>query len=261
MNRLQILGILRNLFQLAPPNGFLAKPGSNVVARTFQNTPTATWTNADSTIGNPQVDFNIAGISPVTVPNGGTGDTSLTPYALLTANTTATGNVVQPGLGTTGQVFTSNGPASFGSFQNLPVIPPQTVFQATAVMTAAQFRNLKTVPVQIVAPPGAGKVIVPITAYGKVQISTTAFGSGSAVFLYWGSAGTQETNIRFDSGTFDSSNSGYYLPTFVTPSTSVIDSANIEGQGLFISVNSSDFSGGGTSTTATITVFYSVIQI
>lgn len=51
--------------------------------------------------------------SPVTVPNGGTGDASFTPYAVITGGTTSTGalqNVV--GVGTLGQVLTSQGAAT-----------------------------------------------------------------------------------------------------------------------------------------------------
>jgi len=56
--------------------------------------------------------------SPITVANGGTGDTSLTAYAVLCGGTTSTG-VVQSvsGVGTSGQVLTSNGAAALPTWQ------------------------------------------------------------------------------------------------------------------------------------------------
>lgn len=54
----------------------------------------------------------------VTVPQGGTGLTTLTAYALMAAGTTATGNMQQvSGVGTAGQVLTSNGAGALPSWQ------------------------------------------------------------------------------------------------------------------------------------------------
>lgn len=58
--------------------------------------------------------------SQATVPGGGTGLTSLTPYAVLAGGTTGTGNVQQVGIGTAGQVLTSNGAGALPSFQGSP---------------------------------------------------------------------------------------------------------------------------------------------
>lgn len=55
---------------------------------------------------------------PITVPNGGTGDTSFIPYAVITGGTTST-NPLQSvaSVGTAGQVLTSNGAGALPSFQ------------------------------------------------------------------------------------------------------------------------------------------------
>jgi hypothetical protein len=55
---------------------------------------------------------------PVSVANGGTGDTSLTAYAVLCGGTTST-NPVQPiaSVGTAGNVLTSNGAGALPTFQ------------------------------------------------------------------------------------------------------------------------------------------------
>lgn len=58
--------------------------------------------------------------TPVTVPFGGTGNTTFTAYSLICAGTTATGtfqNVV--GVGSIGQVLTSNGAAVLPSWQSV----------------------------------------------------------------------------------------------------------------------------------------------
>lgn len=56
--------------------------------------------------------------TPITVPNGGTGATSFTPYAVITGGTTST-NPLQSvaSVGTAGQVLTSNGAGALPSFQ------------------------------------------------------------------------------------------------------------------------------------------------
>lgn len=54
----------------------------------------------------------------LTVPNGGTGRTSLTAYAVLTGGTTSTGALQQvSGVGTAGQVLTSNGAGVLPTWQ------------------------------------------------------------------------------------------------------------------------------------------------
>ncbi|HUR65472.1 MAG TPA: hypothetical protein VMZ03_03910 [Chitinophagaceae bacterium] len=56
-------------------------------------------------------------LNTVTVPKGGTGLATLTAYGLLAAGTTSTGNLQQIGIGTSGQVLTSNGAGALPTFQ------------------------------------------------------------------------------------------------------------------------------------------------
>lgn len=54
----------------------------------------------------------------IAVANGGTGNTTFTPYGVLCAGTTATGAFANvAGVGTTGQVLTSNGPGAYPTWQ------------------------------------------------------------------------------------------------------------------------------------------------
>ncbi len=72
----------------------------------------------------------------VTVPQGGTGLTTLTAYAVLAGGTTSTGNLQQvSGLGTSGQVLTSNGAGALPTFQ------AATAGNPAGIGTELQYRN------------------------------------------------------------------------------------------------------------------------
>jgi len=69
------------------------------------------------------------------VAGGGTGLATLTAYELLAAGTTSTGTLQQIGLGTSGQVLTSNGAGALPSMQTLTAqIPYVNVTGATQAM-------------------------------------------------------------------------------------------------------------------------------
>ena len=132
-NRLTTLGILNNLYALAVASatGFISMNAHVVAGRTFQNSSTVTWTNADGIAGNPSAAVNIAGLTPVAVANGGTGRTSLTPYAVLAGGTTGTGAMQQvSGLGTSGQVLVSQGAGALPIWANNFVQPTRPAFSA-----------------------------------------------------------------------------------------------------------------------------------
>lgn len=66
-----------------------------------------------------------AGFTPVTVPIGGTGNTTFTAYSVICAGTTATGafqNV--SGVGSANQVLVSNGAAALPTWQSVPGLTP-----------------------------------------------------------------------------------------------------------------------------------------
>lgn len=79
------------------------------------------WINSISTSGVPSLSqpafTDISGTAGVA--QGGTGAGSFTAYAVLCGGTTSTGNVQSvAGVGTSGQVLTSNGPGALPTFQN-----------------------------------------------------------------------------------------------------------------------------------------------
>ena len=71
-------------------------------------------------------------------PNtGGTGLTSYTAYSILAAGTTSTGNFQQIGVGTAGQVMTSNGPGALPSMQNPPTSSSYALLTDVAISSIA----------------------------------------------------------------------------------------------------------------------------
>jgi hypothetical protein len=95
-------------------NGILATNNSSVPSIT-QIIPSAVQDNIT------RVGTILSGVwngTSVTVPFGGSGLSTLTPYAILCGGTTATGNMQQVGgLGAIGDVLVSNGPGALPSFQ------------------------------------------------------------------------------------------------------------------------------------------------
>lgn len=88
-------------------------PKNVTATRYLSNTGTnnnPNWAQVNLTNG-------VTGALPVA--NGGTGLSSLTPYAVLTGGTTSTGNLQQvASLGTAGQLLTSNGAGALPTFQS-----------------------------------------------------------------------------------------------------------------------------------------------
>lgn len=93
---------------------------------TTQNQSSWLETDTVATIGTDAITFiQFTASLPVTVPSGGTGNTTFTAYSLICAGTTATGafqNV--SGLGTANQVLVSNGAGALPSWQSVPGITP-----------------------------------------------------------------------------------------------------------------------------------------
>jgi hypothetical protein len=261
-NRLQLLGYLANLYALSltPGVGFVVMNGGVSNVRTFQNSSTVTWTNANGT-GNPSASVNIGGLSPVVVANGGTGRTSFTPNALIMANTTPTGALQQPALGNSGEVFTSNGAGGPGTFQPLPTPAVDNVQIATVTLTASQFRNLSGTPIVLIPAQGAGKVAVVYRVWAKLNYGgVDPFHDGSSVRIYWGTSST-EVGFVFTSGSFKDSVNSYYSSDITNTSSSTgYTTATVENRNVTVSVNTSNFTGGNANT-VTFWASYSVMTI
>jgi hypothetical protein len=94
------------------------------------------------------------------VAGGGTGATTFTPYAVLTGGTTATGPIQSiAGVGTAGQILTSNGPSALPTFQ----------------------------------PAATSSISITGNTGGTLTGNTFIFTGGSTGLTFAGSAGTTET--------------------------------------------------------------------
>ncbi len=257
-NQIVLLDPIKSIFQLAPASGFITMDGTTSHVRTFQNSSSITWTNADGVGGNPSASVNIAGISPVTVPNGGTGLTTLTPYAVLAGGTTNTGNVQQvSGLGNVGEVLTSQGAGA------LPIWAASSIQYQKITLTAAQFTNLGATPITLVPAPGAGKVLVPLYCYTYLASSGVPFTSATAAIgIYYNNT---EQALLFNQTMFNGSTTNLY--NWATPSQTQLVSvggfaeADIVNKPLQISTNNGgNYAGGGTST-VTFMIAYTTITL
>ena len=142
--------------------------------------------------------------NPLTVSNGGQGNSSLTTYAVLCGGTTSTG-VVQSiaSVGTAGQVLTSNGAGALPTFQNnTRVISAYYTFTTTATFNPADGTTRYV--------PWAGSIVttnnvigskyyIPAAttitkAYGLVRIAGT-LGSAENVTVAIRVNNTTDTNI------------------------------------------------------------------
>ena len=130
----------------------------------------------------------------LTVPNGGTGDSSFTAYAVLAGGTTSTGPIQSiAGLGGSGQVLTSNGAGALPTFQNVmgtgtvnSGTAPDLAFYATstnavspvnadASMASNKITNLKNgTAAQDAAAYGQIKMVQYVTATTTTQFATSA---------------------------------------------------------------------------------------
>lgn len=86
------------------------------------NTVTSTGNTIVFTAGNNslnmEVDLTSSALDPLPVPNGGTFDTSVTPYAVICGGTTGTAAFQDVGfVGNPGDLLVSNGPGALPSFQ------------------------------------------------------------------------------------------------------------------------------------------------
>lgn len=101
--------------------GLITAASGNVViapAGTLTGTTLAATVVSSSLTSVGTITTGVWNGTAITVANGGTGDTSLTAYAVLTGGTTST-NPVQSiaSVGTSGQVLTSNGAGALPTFQ------------------------------------------------------------------------------------------------------------------------------------------------
>lgn len=159
-------------------NAILATNGGMVPGLT-QTLPTIVQTNITS-LGT--IATGVWNGTPVTVPFGGSGLSSLTAYAVLCGGTTSTGNFQQvSGLATTGFVLTSNGAGalptwqvSAGSGTVSPGLQNQLAYYATNGSTVS---GLTSIASGVLITSGLGVPSISQTLPSAVQSNITALGT------------------------------------------------------------------------------------
>lgn len=108
-----------------------------------------------------------AGFTPVTVPLGGTGNTTFTAYSVICAGTTATGTFQNvSGVGTAGQVLTSNGAAALPTWQAVASLTgatfntQSTTLTTTFSATSSSYTDVTGLSVSITPTSASNKVLI-----------------------------------------------------------------------------------------------------
>lgn len=116
-------------------NKSITLDGTDSTTMTFPST-SGTVLTADSTATLTNKTIGVSQLSgQVSVSNGGTGASSLTAYAVLCGGTTSTGAVQSiAGVGTSGQVLTSNGAGALPTFQTAGGASPRRSYAFTMDM-------------------------------------------------------------------------------------------------------------------------------
>ena len=140
---------------------------------TATSASTATWqavsvpsgaTITNATITNPTItSANITAASDNVIARAlwdGSGTGSVSTYAATAP--------------TTGQVLTATS-GTTATWQTPAVLSGVTVQNATVTLSAAQIATLDTIPVTVVAAPGAGKIVIPVSTYTAYTYLTSAY--------------------------------------------------------------------------------------
>lgn len=188
----------------------------------------------------------------VTVPYGGTGNTTFTAYSLICAGTTATGafqNV--SGVGTTGQVLTSNGAGQLPTWQSTA---PGGVASVSGTTDRITISGTPTDPIVDIAATYVGQAS--ITTLGTIATGTwqgavvgatyggTGVNNGSSTITLGGSL---TTSGAFTSTFTMTGNTSVTFPTSGTLATTANTVGSVTGTANRITI-------GGTSTAPTVDI-------
>lgn len=170
--------------------------------------PSAVQTNITAT-GALAAGSLTTGFTPVTVPFGGTGNTTFTAYSVICAGTTATGTFQNvSGVGSSAQVLTSNGAAALPTWQTLS-LPVGSIVQVVTTTLTSTFTTSSTTFVDLT---GLSAAITPTknthTIYVIVTISCGGPSSNSIDFqlvrtstaIGLGAAAGSRTPVSFSGG-------------------------------------------------------------
>jgi len=151
-------------------------------------------------------------ISPMPVAEGGTGDSSLTAYAVLCGGTTSTGAVQSiAGVGTSGQILTSNGAGALPTFQAAPASGIQTIngnsgsvtgstVTLTGGTTGAAFTGVSTTMTMSFAGITANGGTVSLATDATTSTINVGSGAGVKTSTFGSTNSTSATTVQSGSG-------------------------------------------------------------
>lgn len=167
-------------------------------------TPTITNVAPSATSGIPLISQGSSSdpsFGTAVVAGGGTGDTSFTAYSIICGGTTSTGALQNvSGVGTSGQILTSNGAATLPTWQSAPASGIQTLTGNTGGAISPSSGNVNVI--------GSGSISVA--------------GSGSTLTISGGSSGltwsdvSAPTTVAVNSGSFAADQITLTLPASPT---------------------------------------------
>lgn len=192
--------------------------------------------------------------SPLTVDNGGTGLSSLSPYQILFGGTSSTGALQQISTGNSGQFLKSSGPGVLPAFSAISGIYLQTTVK-TSGSSFSTGSNTNLLKIRMVAGGGAGG--------GNALISSNdsaSGGGGSGSYAEWTIAVTPNTSYTCSigaggvpaSGNNPGGNGGN--TTFTIGGITVTCNGGIGGTGSAQGAQSSGGAGGAISTNGTFNI-------
>jgi hypothetical protein len=196
------------------------------------------------------------------VAGGGTGNTTFTAYSVITAGTAATGafqNVV--GVGSSGNVLTSNGAAALPTWQ--AVSGPGGLTYVTLNITSAQIKALHGTPIAIVAAPGSGKVLQvlgPVYAkfnYGGTNVFTAA--ASQTIDIIYGTA-TDLTNL-VNNGIIVGTTSEYTIHNITSPIAATLANTENLALNLYNPVSTEISGNAANNNTVTVSFFYATVTL
>ncbi|CAB4128389.1 hypothetical protein UFOVP270_22 [uncultured Caudovirales phage] len=211
--------------------------------------------------------------TPITVPFGGTGDTSFTPFAPIAEGSTDTSNLISlddAGFNVPGYVLTTNGNAASPTWQ---AAPGSVITITTVPVTVAQIQGCYATPVLILAAPGAGMMINVVSIVFQLTIAGVAYflpGSTNLIGFQYGSSthlasyGQVVVPIQGQSFTaITNTKIGYSLPATCGPTFNLGQAIGLNigtNAGIYMSANNV-VSGGTGSGNSYVTVTYQIINV
>ncbi len=151
---------------------------ANTLTTLAKNTNATRYLANTGTSNNPnwdQVNLSTGVTGTLTVPNGGTGDTSFTPYSVVCGGTSNTGPLQQTATGSTGQVLQSAGASAVPTYSTATYPSTTTINQILYSSAANTVAGLSTANRAVLTTGATGiPALTALATDGQLIIGSTA---------------------------------------------------------------------------------------